>query len=125
MTITVAEGEAFAARWLKACADGFHNNNHRESMKGIFADHVSWSFSDGTKVSRYWYRSCCGSGFRFRLNPAVPLTSFFSLLSSFLRVKEARAFFLTFSQIRGACLSVNGCMASLSCVLTRVLIKSS
>lgn len=55
MTITVAEGEAFAARWLKACADGFHNNNnnHRETMKGLLADNVSWSSSDGTKVSRY------------------------------------------------------------------------
>ena len=42
MTITFSEGEAFAARWLKACADGFHNNNnnHRETMKGLLADNV-------------------------------------------------------------------------------------
>jgi hypothetical protein len=54
MTITVAEGEAFAARWLKAQADGFHNgrNNHKETMQGLFADHVKWSWSDGNQVSR-------------------------------------------------------------------------
>lgn len=55
MTITVAEGEAFAARWLKAQADAFHNgrNNHKETMQGLIADNFKWSWSDGKQVSSY------------------------------------------------------------------------
>ena len=55
MTITVAEGETFAARWLKAQADGYHNgrNNHKETMQGLIADNIKWSWSDGNQVSSY------------------------------------------------------------------------
>ena len=68
MTITVAEGQAFAARWLQAQADGFHNgkNNHRETMQGLLADNVKWSWSDGNQVSKYTSRFVtCASGFDF------------------------------------------------------------
>ncbi len=61
MTITVAEGEAFAARWLKAQADGFHNgkNNHKDTMQDLVADNVKWSWSNGNQVSRS--KSCAPS----------------------------------------------------------------
>ena len=64
MTITVAEGEAFAARWLKAQADGFHNgkNNHKDTMQDLVADNMKWSWSDGNQVSR---SKSCASGFDY------------------------------------------------------------
>jgi hypothetical protein len=49
--ITRAEGEAFAAKYLKAISDGFLDNSHAEKCRDFVADNVSWDWSDGTKVS--------------------------------------------------------------------------
>ena len=54
MFITREEGEAFAAKYLKALSDGFLNNSHAEKCHKVVADNVSWEWSDGTKV-------CCCS----------------------------------------------------------------
>jgi hypothetical protein len=51
MLITRAEGEAFAAMYLKAISDGFLDNSHTEKCRDFVADNVSWDWSDGTKVS--------------------------------------------------------------------------
>ena len=50
MTITEAEGQAFAANFKSAFEGGFASNNHDETMKGMFADKVYLSSSDGTEV---------------------------------------------------------------------------
>ena len=50
MTITEAEGQAFAANFKSAFEGGFASNNHEETMKGMFADKVYLSSSDGTEV---------------------------------------------------------------------------
>ena len=49
--ITVEEGRAFAEGFLKASAEGFPKNNHKESFSHFLADELSWDWSDGTKVS--------------------------------------------------------------------------
>ena len=56
MTITEAEGQAFAANFKSAFEGGFASNNHDETMKGIFADKVYLSSSDGTEVRTYLLR---------------------------------------------------------------------
>ncbi|KAL3775189.1 hypothetical protein ACHAWO_003805 [Cyclotella atomus] len=52
MLITRAEGEAFAAMYLKAISDGFLDNSHTEKCRDFVADNVSWDWSDGTKGNR-------------------------------------------------------------------------
>eukprot|EP01083_Nonionella_stella_P006284 18288_1 len=48
MTITNAGGIEFANQFMEALTEGFPENNHRETMKELFADEVSLSWSDGT-----------------------------------------------------------------------------
>lgn len=50
MLITRAEGEAFATNYLQAISDGFLDNSHAEKCRNFVADHVSWDWSDGSKV---------------------------------------------------------------------------
>eukprot|EP01083_Nonionella_stella_P153953 495351_1 len=49
LPITLEEGEAFAAAVLKAFSDGFTENNHADTCAQIFADKLSWDWSDGNK----------------------------------------------------------------------------
>lgn len=49
--LTVEEGQAFAKDFLDAAAAGFAKNNHADAFTKIFADKLSWDWSDGTKVS--------------------------------------------------------------------------
>ena len=51
MTITEEEGKQLAAKFMSAFSEGFIDNNHGETMKDLFADKISLSWSDGTKVS--------------------------------------------------------------------------
>lgn len=51
MTITEAEGQEFAANWISAWSEGFNNNTHDETMKGMLAEKFFMSWSDGTEVS--------------------------------------------------------------------------
>lgn len=48
MPITEDQGVAFTNKYLATLSAGFANNsnNHNETMKGIFADHLSWDWSD-------------------------------------------------------------------------------
>ena len=50
MPITAEEGREFAESFLKAAAEGFPKNNHREFFGRFLADELSWDWSDGTKV---------------------------------------------------------------------------
>ena len=50
MPITAEEGREFAESFLKATAEGFPKNNHRENFGRFLADELSWDWSDGTKV---------------------------------------------------------------------------
>ena len=50
MLITRAEGEAYAAKYLKAISDGFLDNSHAVKCHDFVADNVSWDWSDGNKV---------------------------------------------------------------------------
>ena len=52
MPITVEEGREFAESFLKATAEGFPQNNHKEIFSRFLADELSWDWSDGTKVRR-------------------------------------------------------------------------
>ena len=47
MPITVEEGKAFAAKSLASFAEGFPENNHAETCRDLFAEKVSWTWSDG------------------------------------------------------------------------------
>lgn len=47
--ITKAEGESFAAKYLKAISDGFLDNSHADECRDFVADNVSWDWSDGSK----------------------------------------------------------------------------
>ena len=47
---TLEEGQAFAKDFMTACADGFTKNNHAETFTQLFADKLSWGWSNGTKV---------------------------------------------------------------------------
>eukprot|EP01083_Nonionella_stella_P028689 79044_1 len=49
MPITLEEGEAFAVAVLKAFSDGFAKNNFADTCANIFADKLSWNWSDGNK----------------------------------------------------------------------------
>ena len=49
MPITYAEGVACASKLMTAFAAGFAKNNHAETTAGLFADELSWDWSDGTK----------------------------------------------------------------------------
>jgi hypothetical protein len=60
--ITQAEGEAFAAKYLKALSDGFLDNSHAEKCRDLIADNISWDWSDGTKVSFCYFKSGHTSG---------------------------------------------------------------
>ncbi|KAL7541344.1 hypothetical protein ACHAXR_010829, partial [Thalassiosira sp. AJA248-18] len=48
MTITLAEGKQLATEFMSQFSKGFAHNNHEEIMKNLFADEMSWSWSDGT-----------------------------------------------------------------------------
>lgn len=52
MTITEEEGKQLAAKFMSAFSEGFIDNNHGETMKDLFADKISLSWSDGTKGDR-------------------------------------------------------------------------
>lgn len=49
MIITNQEGRGFAMKFLSSFCAGFDNNNHSETMAGLFADNVSWHW-----VSEYF-----------------------------------------------------------------------
>lgn len=49
MLITRAQGEEFAAKYMKAVSDGFLDNSHAVLCRDYVADNVSWDWSDGTK----------------------------------------------------------------------------
>lgn len=51
MTITNAEGNEFASQFMSCFMEGFAKNNHSETMEGLFADELTWKWSDGTEVS--------------------------------------------------------------------------
>lgn len=50
MFITCSEGEVFATKLLKAFSDGFLDNSHAEKCHDLFADKISWDWSDGHQV---------------------------------------------------------------------------
>jgi len=52
MTITQEEGNEIAKKVLASWTDGFIKNNHSETMKGLFADKLAWSWPEG-KVCNY------------------------------------------------------------------------
>ena len=47
--LPVAEGKEFVATFVKQFSAGFAANNHTETMKGLFAPKMSWSWSDDTR----------------------------------------------------------------------------
>ena len=49
MPISVEEGKEFAGRVMAGFAAGFAENNHLETTAGLFADRLSWDWSDATK----------------------------------------------------------------------------
>ena len=51
MILTKAEGEGFAAKFVASFCQGFDGNNHIETMKDLFADELSWKWSDRTEVN--------------------------------------------------------------------------
>jgi len=48
MTITQEEGNEIAEKVLASWTAGFVKNNHSETMKGLFADKLAWSWPEGT-----------------------------------------------------------------------------
>ena len=48
-SITIPEGEAFAAKFVEAFKAGFAENNHKDTMKDIFAEKCVFDWSDGFK----------------------------------------------------------------------------
>ena len=48
MTITQEEGNEIANKVLASWTAGFAKNNHSETMKGLFADKLTWSWPEGT-----------------------------------------------------------------------------
>jgi len=49
MGITVAEGEACGINFVDAFIGSFAANNHSATMENVFAEHVTWDWSDGFK----------------------------------------------------------------------------
>ena len=55
MPITAEEGHAWAHSCFRALSEGFAKSSHKDVCKHLFADELSWDWSDGTKV---WSRTC-------------------------------------------------------------------
>ena len=50
-SISLEEGLKFANDFMKALSSGFIKSNHTETLSKLIADHLSWDWSDSTKVS--------------------------------------------------------------------------